>query len=68
MRKKCFISALFMLVFCVSQSALADTYDFEIGRYQYKINDDRLLLVLLVLLLELALPMLHQNPPIKYIK
>ncbi|MBQ4138607.1 MAG: hypothetical protein II592_03585, partial [Muribaculaceae bacterium] len=40
MRKKCFISALFMLVFCVSQSALADTYDFEIGRYQYKINDD----------------------------
>ena len=30
--------ALFGL--CFSQSAIADTYDFEIGRYQYKINDD----------------------------
>ena len=40
MKKKSFISALFMMLLCVSQSAFAVTYDFEIGRYQYKINDD----------------------------
>jgi hypothetical protein len=35
-------SLLLMLLLCmgISQSAFADTFDFEIGRYQYKINGD----------------------------